>query len=418
MIRVKQALTIILKSIRPLGREQVDLSNGLDRIISFDVRAKCKLPPFDNSAMDGYALRAKDTKGASKVEPRVLQVIEDVPAGYTAKNKIRDNQAIRIMTGAAFPSGADSVVMVEFTKRVKRNKKSYPEEVEIYKETKLSENVRRAGEDVKKGQRVLSRGCILRPQELGMLAALGINRIDVAKRPRVGILATGDELVPVQGKLGKGKIRNSNSFILRAQISKCGGIPIDLGIARDKRRELRSKITTGLKKKLDLLLVLGGISVGDYDLVKDVLFELGMKMKFWRVAMRPGKPLAFGFIKGIPVFGLPGNPVSSTISFEEFVRPALLKMQGAKNLFRPRVWATLTEDLQKKKNLRYFIRAKVKIKNGKFYVSSTGAQGSGIINSLVLADGIIVAPEGLELLKQGQMISVQLLRQGYDGGVI
>ncbi|MBU4342450.1 MAG: molybdopterin molybdotransferase MoeA [Candidatus Omnitrophica bacterium] len=411
MIKVKDALKIILSSIKPLGNEKVRLLDGLDRVLADDIHANCNLPPFDNSAMDGYAVRAKDTKGASGIRPKILKVIEDVAAGYTAKNKVCDNQAIRIMTGAPVPNGADSVIMVEFTKKDKNL-------VEIFKQTKKGENIRRAGEDVKKKQKVLSKGTILRPQEIGMLASLGIARINVAKRPRVGILATGDELVGVEERLTKGKIRNSNTYIVHGQILKCGATPVDLGIARDYRTKVRKKIEAGFAKRLDMLLVIGGISVGDYDLVKDVLLDMGMKMKFWKVCQRPGKPLAFGIIRGIPVFGLPGNPVSSTISFEEFVRPSLLKMQGSKNLFRPGVWAILTQDFQKKKDLRYFIRARLKNIDGKFYASITGPQGSGIINSLVLADGIIVAPEEKTFLKKGHKVYVQLLRHGFDGGAI
>jgi len=418
MIKFEEALRIILDSIKPLRSERVGLLDSLDRIIACDIKAKCDIPPFDNSAMDGYAVKAKDTRGASTVRPKIFKVIEDVPAGYVAKRKIRNNEAIRIMTGAPLPDGADSVVMVEFTKRVHKNKKKTQELVEVFKEVKKCENVRKAGEDVKNKQKVLSKGCVLRPQELGMLASLGIDEVKVAKRPRVGILATGDELVGVKEKLTEGKIRNSNSFMINGQITKCGAIPIDLGIARDTREKIKSKIKTALKKNLDMLLVMGGISVGDYDLVKDVLLKLGMKMKFWKVAIRPGKPLAFGKIKGIPVFGLPGNPVSSSITFEEYVRPSILKMQGAKNLFRPVVRAVLTENFRKKRELRYFIRARLKNTDGKFYANITGPQGSGIINSLVLADGIIVAAEGVEVLKKGQAVYVQLLRHGYDGGAI
>jgi len=411
MIKVKDALKIILSSMKPLGSEKVRLLDGLDRVLVSDIHANCNLPPFDNSAMDGYALRAKDTKKASQDSPKILKVIEDVAAGYIAKNRIRNNEAIRIMTGAPVPNGADSVVMVEFTKKNQ-------DLVEIFKETKLGDNIRRSGEDVRKKQKVLSKGTTLRPQEIGMLASLGIARINVAKRPKVGILATGDELVGVEERLTKGKIRNSNTYIVHGQITKCGATPVDLGIARDTRIKVRKKIEAGLNKRLDVLLVMGGISVGDYDLVKDVLLDMGMKMKFWKVCQRPGKPLAFGIIRGIPVFGLPGNPVSSTISFEEFVRPSLLKMQGSKNLFRPGVWAILTQDFQKKKDLRYFIRTRLKNIDGKFYASITGPQGSGIINSLVLADGIIVAPEEKTLLKKGQKVYVQLLRHGFDGGAI
>ena len=418
MIGVKEAQKIILNSIKSSGTETVNLDDSLDRIIATDIRANTDLPSFDNSAMDGYAIKSKDVKGVSKIGPGILKVVEDLPAGYVARKKVKTKEAIRIMTGAPLPRGADSVVMVEFTKRVERAKKLGSGSVKIYKETRTGENIRMSGEDVKRGQKVLSRGSILRPQELGMLVALGVDKIKVSKRPRVGILATGDELVDVGEKISKGKIRNSNSFIVHAQALKCGAIPIDLGIAKDTKAKIRRKIEAGLKKDLDILLVLGGISVGDYDLVKDVLFDLGMRMRFWKVAQRPGKPLAFGIIRGIPVFGLPGNPVSSTISFEEYVRPSILKMQGAKELFRPLVQATMTENFRKKKELRYFIRANIRQRRGKFYASTTGPQGSGIISSLVLADGIIVAPEGVEVLKKGQAVSVQLLKHGYDGGAI
>ncbi|MEE8317535.1 MAG: gephyrin-like molybdotransferase Glp [Candidatus Omnitrophota bacterium] len=411
MIKVKAALKIILHSIKPMGSEKVRLLDGLDRVIAADIYANSYMPPFDNSAMDGYAVKAKDTKGVSPDSPRVLKVIEDVAAGYTAKKRLHNDEAIRIMTGAPLPDGSDSVIMVEFTKKKQ-------DLVEIFKETKIGENIRRAGEDVKKGQKVLSRGTILRPQELGMLAGLGISRIKVGKRPRIGVLATGDELVGVEEKLTRGKIRNTNSYIINAQITKCGAIPVDLGIARDTRLKVKRKIEAGLKRHLDMLVVIGGISIGDYDLVKDVLLELGMKMRFWKVRQRPGKPLAFGIIRGVPVFGLPGNPVSSTISFEEFVRPSLLKMQGARDLFRPGVWATLTEDFKKKKGLRYFIRTRIKNIDGRFHAGITGPQGSGIINSLLLADGIIVAPEGETFLKKGKKVYVQLLRHGFDGGMI
>lgn len=418
MIKVREALNIILNSIKPLESEWVSISCGLDRAIATDIWSKSNLPAFDNSAMDGYALRAKDTKGASGVKPKVFEVIEDVPAGYWTKRYVGDDQAARIMTGAPLSKGADSVVMVEFTKKIRSDKKDTKELVKVFKEVKKSENVRKRGEDVRRGQKVLSRGCIIRPQELGMLAALGINKIKVTKRPRVGVLATGDELVGVGERLTKGKIRNSNSYILNAQITKCGGLPLDFGIVRDTQDEVKDKIQRALKRNLDMLLVVGGISVGDYDLVKDVLAKLGIKMKFWQVAMRPGKPLAFGLIQGIPVFGLPGNPVSSTVAFEEFVRPAILKMQQAENLFRPQVLAILAEELRKKKGFRYFVRAKIKNKNGVFYASATGPQGSGLISSLVLADGIIVIPEDIVVLKKGQAVYVQLLRHGYDGGVV
>jgi molybdopterin molybdotransferase len=417
MITVKEARGRILKSIIPLDTEKVGLLHGLDRVLASDIRAELNLPSFDNSAMDGYALRFSDTKGADEKNPKILEVIEDIPAGKMPSKKVRPGQCSRIMTGAPLPRGTDSVVMVEFTLKIEPGQGATRECISVLKEIEKGENVRCAGEDVKKGEKVLARGCLLRPPELGMLAALGQDKVEVGRRPRVGILATGDELSGFEEKLRPGKIRDSNSFILQGQIRKCGGVPLELGLARDNWQDVEKKIKIGLEKNPDTLLVLGGISVGKYDLVKDVLFSLGMKMEFWRVAMRPGKPLAFGFIKGIPVFGLPGNPVSSTITFEEFVRPALLKMQGARDLFRPTVEAILAEGFSKKKGLRYFVRARIEMKNGKFFARLTGPQGSGIIHSLVLADGIIVVPEQIVRLKKGQTVSVQLLRHGYDGGV-
>lgn len=414
MINVSQAREIIIKNISPVKEsELINLDSCLGRICAVDIIAKESIPPFDNSAMDGFAVRAGDSAGAAPKIPRVFEVIADLAAGYTTTKRVGNNQVIRIMTGAPIPKGADSVVMVENTGKVTghrlqvtgENKKI--EYVKIFLEVRNGENVRYAGEDVKKGEAVIKKGDILKSGYIGMLASLGISKIKVFRKPKVAILATGDELVEVKQKLAPGKIRNSNTYSLHSQVQRTGAVPVRLGIARDERKELEQKIRKGLGA--DMLLVSGGISVGDYDFVKDVLKELGTTMKFWRVAMKPGKPLAFGMIGKIPVFGLPGNPVSSMITFEQFVRPAILKMAGARELFRFHLPAITKNDFQKKKGLRYFLRVVLENQNGMLYASLTGPQGSGILKSMVLANGIMELPEELQNLRQGDTAQVTYL---------
>ena len=420
MIKVLQAREIILKNITPVKEsELLNLDGCLGRVSALVIEAKENIPPFDNSAMDGFAIKAKDSFGASRENPKTLEVIEDLPAGYATRKSVGDAQAVRIMTGAPIPEGADSVVMVEDSQKVSRcpclpagrkrqvSSRKKEEYVRIFREVKRGENVRYAGEDVKKGELVIKRGALLKSGHIGMLASLGISKARVFRKPEVAILATGDELVEIRQKLAPGKIRNSNAYSLYSQVLRAGAFPVLLGIARDRKEDLRSKIGKGLKA--DMLLVSGGISVGDYDFVKDVLKDLGTVMKFWRVAMKPGKPLAFGMIKKIPVFGLPGNPVSSMLTFEQFVRPALLKMAGAREIFRFHLPAIFREGFKKKKGLRYFLRVVLENKNGALYASLTGAQGSGILKSMVLANGIMELPEELENLRQGDTAQVTYL---------
>ena len=429
MISVMQARSIILENILPLRETETrKISFCLKRISAVNIKSKENIPPFDNTAMDGFALRAVDVKGAKAERPKALEVIADLPAGYTSRKILKAGEAIRIMTGAPLPKGADSVVMVEDTHTVHSLQSTVsrgncgPWSVErglvsILKEVKKAENVRYAGEDVKKGEIVIPKGAILKSGHIGMLASLGISEIEVFRKPKVAIVATGDELVEINQKLTPGKIRNSNAYSLYSQVLLAGAIPVVLGIAKDNKKALERKIKKGLSA--DILLVSGGISVGDYDFVKDVLKEVGTEMKFWRVAMKPGKPLAFGLMPGtksalgarhrIPVFGLPGNPVSSMISFEQFVRPALLKMSGAQDFLRFYLPAIAKDDFEKKKGLRYFLRVILENKDGKLYASLTGPQGSGILKSMVLANGIMELPEDMEFLKRGQAVKVTYL---------
>ena len=405
MITVKEALNHILGSISPLGLEKADILSALGRVIGEDIHAPRDIPPRDNSAMDGYALKSKETTGAGAESPVVLNVIEDIPAGYAPKKTVGFGEAARIMTGAFVPEGADAVIMVEETN-------SDDAGVRIYAEAAKGQNIRYAGEDVREGDLVIRAGTLLRPAEVGMLSALGRSFVKVYQRPRVALIATGDELVDIDGAASPGKIVSSNSYSLAAQVIECGGIPLQLGIAKDNRDDLTEKFKAAMRA--DIIVSSAGVSVGDYDFVKDVMKDIGINIDFWQVAQRPGKPMTFSAREGRPVFGLPGNPVSSMISFEQYVRPAILKMTGHENIFRRTIRAKLTEDIKKKKGLRYFIRARVKSQGDGFVVETTGEQGSGILKSMVLANGIMVIPEDADFVKAGSEVMVQVLDNSHD----
>lgn len=400
MIKVEEAVEIVLENTKLLKSENIGILSALDRVLAEDIYAGVDLPSFDNSAMDGYAVIASDTCNALQAEPKALEVVEDLRAGYVAKEKIKSGQAIRIMTGAPIPLGANAVIPFEFTERESLK-------VKIFKEVKEGENVRRRGEDIKKGELAIPGGKLIRPSEIGMLAALNIGTADVVKIPKVSILVTGDELIDIGGELKSGKIIDSNSYSLYSQVLRYGGFPIKLGIAEDTKEDIRAKLQEGLYA--DILLISAGVSVGDYDFVKDVLTDMGMKASFWKVAMRPGKPVTFGKINETLVFGLPGNPASSMITFEQFVAPALLKMQGKTNLNRRIIKAVIMEDITKKTGgIKHFIRGSVKQRNGKYFVKSVGSQSSGVLSSMVLANGLIILPEDIDKVSKGTKVSVQM----------
>src|SRR3989338_6936000 len=391
MISVETALEIILNEIKPLGKERVSILSALGRVLGEDISAHIDNPPWDNSAMDGYAVRTADTSEASKDRPAILKIIEDLPAGYTAKKDIKKGEAIRIMTGAPIPNGADAVVMVEDTELQGQEASASGAgkgQVKIFREAKVGDNIRKAGEDFKKGDIVLRKGGLIRPAEIGMLAAVGKSNIYVYQRPKVAVLSTGDELVEIDETLTHGKIINSNSYSISAQAQACGAIPIQLGIARDNKKDLKEKLTYGLTA--DCIISSCCVSVGDFDFVKDVLKEMGSEMRFWKVAMKPGKPLAFGIIGGKPAFGLPGNPVSCMVCFEQFVRPSILKMMGHNRIYRPVINATLKEDIKKKSGRKHFMRSFVRFEDGQYTVTTSGDQGSGILKSMVAANALLI----------------------------
>jgi len=401
MLSVEEALQHVLGFFHTLEAERIPILEALQRVVAEDVQADMDIPPHANSAMDGYALIAADTNGAAAESPVALQIIADLAAGYVADRQVVSGTAIRIMTGAPIPIGANAVVRFEDTD-VRGDR------VLIRQQVPPGENVRGAGEDVKHGTLVVRKGTRLRPQEIGMLAAVGQKEVLVSRRPRVAILATGDEVVEIDAPVGPGKIRNSNSYSNAAQVLRCGGVPVMMGIARDDVEELTAKIRSGLKQKVDLLITSGGVSVGDFDVVKKVLASEG-EIRFWRVRMKPGKPLAFGRIGGVPVLGLPGNPVSAMVSFELFARPALLHMQGLASLERPTVEAVLMDALGRKDDRRHYVRVRVEEETEGYRAYLTGEQGSGILSSMVEADGLAIIPEGWSAAAKGSKVRVLML---------
>jgi len=400
MISVDEALRIVLDSVRPLESETVELKDCYGRVLTEDIYSDCDIPAFDYSAMDGYAVRHLNTRGASSDSPVYLRLIGEIRAGGEFSGMVGDGEAVKIMTGAPIPDGADAVIMVEYTR-------TEGERVAVLQGVEEGENIRRAGEDVKKSALVIRRGTRLNPAHAGMLAALGRNVVNVRRRPRIAILVTGDEVIMPDEEIVPGKVRNANAFSLCGQIIKAGAIPVDMGIARDRLDDLRTKLSTCLDH--DVIVTSGGVSMGEYDLVRDVLLELGLKQGFYKVAMRPGKPNLFGIIDNKPVFGLPGNPVSCMIGFEVFVRPAILRMLGQDEDDMVEVDAYLEEDVKKKKGLRFFIRAQTRWENGRYVTKTTGPQGSGMLSSMVLANSLMILPEEDGLIKRGTMVRVRFL---------
>ncbi len=410
-ISVDEALDYILRHIAPLGSHPVPIVEALDRVLAEDVISPIHIPPFANSAMDGYAVRSEDVAQASSESPAVLKVIAEVPAGAVPDRPVEPGTGVRIMTGAPVPSGSDAVVPFELTSEGKSGAGQTAGQVAIYKPVQAGDNVREAGEDIRKRQLVLSTGHVLRPPDIGVLAAMGYPQVRVVRRPRVAILATGDELVDVNEAITPGKIRNSNEYTSIALVKRYGGVPVPLGIARDTEEDLTTKIREGLAQNVHLFLTSAGVSIGDFDMVKNVLAAEG-EMHFWQVAIKPGKPLAFGSVGKVPLLGLPGNPVAAMVAFEVFARPAILKLGGHTNWEKPSIRAILDEDVHNS-GRRHFMRAQVRREADGYRVTTRGSgvhvQGSGILSSLVWANGLVVVPEEVTFLEAGSAIDVWML---------
>lgn len=401
MIPVSEARRIILENISLLGTEVAALDDCLFRVLAEPVAARRDVPPTDNSAMDGFALTALATMGASDGNPVSLPIVRTIRAGDLAGPPIQEFETVRIMTGAPVPEGVDTVVMVEDTY-------VEAESLILTKPVQKGANIRQAGEDIKTTDEVLPAGRPLRPADLGLVASQGIAQLKVYRRPEVAILATGDEVVSLGEVPHEAQIYSSNSHTLSALVAECGAIPRQLGIGRDDPDHLAAMIEEGLQS--DVLVTAGGISMGDYDYLKEVFSRNGIEVLFWKVAQKPGKPMTFGLRHGKPVFALPGYPVSAALSFELYVRPALRKMMGYKRLLRPTVRAVLEEGIRKKPGRRNFIRGVVQRReDGILYVRTTGEQGSGILRSMSKANGIIVLAEDMEGAKAGERVEVYLI---------
>jgi molybdopterin molybdotransferase len=417
MISVEEALEKILNLVHILEKEERPLLESLGQTIAEDIYAPFSIPPGNNSAMDGYAVQYDSIKGASRDHPRILRVIGESPAGDPNKFEVKPNTAVRIMTGALLPGGADVVVPFEETNEgTIRQGDANAGDITIYREITRGSNIREKGEDIVEGNLIMSQGTFLRPAEIGVLASIGMTVVPVIRKPVVTVLATGNELVDIYEQRPLSKIYNSNSYSLAAQILRYGGVPKILGVARDDISELTKALHSGLDA--DMLITTGGVSLGDYDIVKDVLAKEG-EIHFWTVRMKPGKPLAFGTLTAddgniIPHLGLPGNPVSAMITFEIFGRPALLKMMGRRNLKKPTIRAILDDGVVNTDDRRIFTRVWVTQEGGDYHARLTGPQGSGILTSMSNANGLAIIPETVKETTPGTLVDVIML--GWDEG--
>lgn len=393
---VGEAREIILRDVAPLPPERRALADALGSVLAEDVVAPVDLPPWDNSAMDGFAARSEDVLGASAGAPRTLRVVDDVPAGSFPSRPVGPGEATRVMTGAPVPEGADGVVRVEHTDGGS-GIGTAEGRVAVRSDLDAGRNVRRRGEDVRRGDVVLRAGTPLRAAEIGVAASLGRAELAVVRRPVVAVLASGDELVEVERfaeVLAGQKIVSSNGYALAAQLAESGMEARVLGIAADTRESLRGHVEAA--RGCDALVTTAGISVGEHDHVREVMEEFAAEVRFWRVRARPGSALAFGRVAGlggIPWFGLPGNPVSTLVTFEVFVRPALLRMCGRRAVFPPVEPARLAAPLSLKPGLTHFMRVRLDRGGEGLVASLTGSQSSGVLTSMAAADGLLVVPE-------------------------
>jgi molybdopterin molybdotransferase len=391
----EEARRMILTNVSPLGVQRVSLLDSLGRVMAEDMVAPWDMPGFDNSAMDGFAVRCADCLG-----PVTLRITGYTPAGVAATTGLEPGCAIKIMTGAPIPLGCDAVVPVEETEESGN-------QVRIRGEVTARQHIRFRGEDVKSGETIISSGTIIRPPEISMLASFGKALVPIHCRPRVAILSTGDELVELGAPPDIGKIINSNALSLAAAVMEVGAIPVILGIARDNPESHREKMAEGLKA--DALITSAGVSAGDRDLVRDILKEMGVEQVFWRVDMKPGGPTAFGMKDGKPVFSLPGNPVSTMVTFEEFVRPALLKMMGHRRVLKPFIKAVLQSKARKKPGKINFLRVRLSYENGAYLAYSSGDQHTGILKTMLLADAIAMLPADRTEFLPGEEVDVHIL---------
>lgn len=406
MKSVREALETILENTDRLSWEKVFLFEAVGMVSAEDITSPFDIPPYDNSAMDGYALKFKDTLGASRDNPVRLRIIGEVKAGdYPEGLCVNDGEAVKIMTGGIIPEGADAVVEVEETKEDNG-------EVLVFKEVGPGKHVRRRGESVKKGEVIVKAGDTLTPGRVGLIASVGKSYVSVYRRPVVGILVTGDEVVDVDEPAREGSIKNSNTYSLYALSKEAGAVPVSLGIVKDDPETLKARFRETMES-VDILLTTGGVSMGEYDYVRRVLEEVGIRLVFWKVSMKPGKPLVFGTCGKRLFFGLPGNPVSCMVSFELFVKPAIKKLMGKRDVNPMVIKAVLQEDIPRQKDGRvHFARVVVKRDGERFSARLAGEQGSGILKSMAVGNGLAVIPPGDGFIRNGDVVDVILLDDG------
>jgi len=392
MIPVEEAQGRVLAEVHPLGAEQVAFTDALGRVLREDIHARVDVPQGDNTAMDGYAVRAADIAAA----PVTLRVIEDLPAGTIATRRVEAGTAIRIMTGALMPDGADTVAHVEITD-------AGSDQVEIRESLRRGTNVRKRGEDMHAGDVVLTDGTPIHAAEIGVLAGVQKPIVRVGRRPTVAILSTGDEIIDVDGEMAPGKVVNSNSYSLAALVRESGAIPRMIGIVADTPEATVAAIESALES--DFVISSGGVSVGAYDFVKEALDTLGAETKFWQVAMKPGKPVVLSRLRGRLYFGLPGNPVSCMVSFHLFIAPALRKAMGqTANLLPPVVGTRLMTSVRSRGDRRNYMRVRVVARGGELVSLPMTSQGSGVSTSMVQANGLIIVETGVTAVAEGSMI--------------
>jgi molybdopterin molybdotransferase len=396
LLTVAQARDRILSRIAVLDAEDVSLIEARGRVLAEEVRSDRDVPPFTNSAMDGYAVRATDTRSASSQEPVRLAVLGEIRAGAAPPTSVRPSAALRIMTGGAMPEGADAVVRIEDT--AERDG-----QVEVRVAVEPGTSVRRAGSDIRRGDVVAERGRVVTPGVIGVMASAGRTSVRVVRRPRVTVLTTGDELRDAGEALGPGQITNTNRYTLRAALEEAGAEVIDAGVARDERHDLINRFQAAATT--DLAVTTGGVSMGAYDLVR-LLLEEQEAVDFWQVALRPGKPLVFGAIRGVPLIGLPGNPVSTLVGVELFVRPAILKMQGRTDLERPRLPAVTEGALVNPPHLEQYFRGVARRDGDRVVVRLTGDQGSHVLRSMADANCLVVVPQGTSEVAAGAAVEI------------
>jgi molybdopterin molybdotransferase len=400
-VSIEEAEEIILNSVVPLKWENISLMEAFNRVLYEDIVSDIMVPPLDNSAMDGYAIIADDTHGASKEKPKIFQIIGEIQGGASVAGKqVSKGTAIRIMTGAPIPEGADAVVQVEDTEE----EKDY---VKIFCETTKYRNYRFAGENIKTGDTVLRQGDRLSSADVGILASLNYNAVKVYKQPTVSIISTGDELADLGEEIRIGQIRNANAYTLYSEVKKYNALPDYLGIAKDTVQDTKEIFLQALKS--DVVISTGGVSMGKYDFVKKIYSDLNIEIQFEWVRVKPGRPCTFGKKDNKLIFGLPGNPVSALTSFIQFVRPALLRLMGATRIKKPIVNAFLAEDITKQPGKVHLLRGYFTIKKNKLYVSTTGNQGSHILRSMSNANCLIIIPENITKVKAGEEVAIQLI---------